>query len=224
MVKPPVHPLPAQKRSLLRKKQRLAKLFFVLIQALLFTSCQTSSEEAQNSTEPTSDRSSQTDTTVIDSTNTVSTMGDPLAGDTAKISALIDVKNWSMDDFIPNKKDRKSESLRRLIKNEKEAWSQVESPFVATYLGCDFGDYFHLNFEDGNGTIYDFGFGDNALDEYPLYDETDFEDNPKYLGKTFNVYWNWKIATFPCCDGEYDLVEAYLPGITKLELTGASKQ
>lgn len=80
------------------------------------------------------------------------------------------------------------------------------------------GDYFHLNFEDVNGKTYDFGFGDNNLGEFVLCNEPQFETNHKYLNRTFRIYWNWKITKFPCCDGDYEIVEAYIPSITKLEL------
>ena len=84
-------------------------------------------------------------------------------------------------------------------------------------MGCDVFDYFHLNFQDDKGTEYDFGFGNNQLGDYTLCNE-DITDNKKYLGKTFLLYWNWEISRFPCCEGEYNTVEAYLPSITKLEL------
>ncbi len=135
-----------------------------------------------------------------------------------KNEELISVLDWKIDDFIVKKKDRSSAALRAQIEYTKEQWKDVKSPFVATYKGCDFGDYFHLIFEDAKGNNYDFGFGENKYEPYKLFDETDFADNPKYLNKTFKIYWNWKITSFPCCEGEYELVEAYLPSITKLAL------
>lgn len=135
---------------------------------------------------------------------------------------LLSVDDWNLDDFIVNKEDRSSESLKRTIDYEREEWKGVKSPFIATYRGCDFGDYFHLTFEDAHGKIYDFGFGENNYGEYELFDNGDYTDNPAYLNKPFNVYWNWVVSSFPCCDGEYEMVEAYLPSITKLELIDAA--
>ena len=126
--------------------------------------------------------------------------------------------NNTIDDYIVKEKDRSSQSLRRMIEYTKEEWRQVQNPIIATYKGCDFGDYFHINFEDSKRNRYDFGWGNNHLGDYQLFDEVDYNDNPKYLGKIFQIKWNWKISKFPCCEGEYDMVEAYLPSITQLEL------
>jgi hypothetical protein len=135
-----------------------------------------------------------------------------------KTEELISVSDWKIDDFIVKKKDRSSAALRAQIEYTKEQWQHVKNPFTANYQGCDFGDYFHLTFQDTEGNYYDFGFGDNNYEPYQLFDDTDYADNPNYLNKTFKIYWNWKITTFPCCEGEYNSVEAYLPSITKLEL------
>lgn len=125
----------------------------------------------------------------------------------------------SVDDYLINEKDKSSKVVRRSIENEIEQWKNVTNPFIASYQGCDFGDYFHLNFKDVKNKHYDFGFGDNNYGEYSLFDSIHFNDNQKYIGKSFKIYWNWKLSSFPCCDGEYNLVKAYLPSITKLELT-----
>jgi len=124
----------------------------------------------------------------------------------------------SVDDYIINKKDKSNKALRSNIKYEIEQWKNVSNPFVASYQGCDFGDYFHLNFKDANSKNYDFGFGNNNYGEYSLFDTLSFKDNHKYLKHSFKIYWDWKPTSFPCCDGEYNLVKAYLPSITKLEL------
>ena len=91
------------------------------------------------------------------------------------------------------------------------------NPFVSTYLGNDFGDYHHIEFKDDKGKKYDFGSGNNNYGEIELFDK-ELDDNPKYIGKSFKIYWDWEISSFPCCSGEYDLVEAYLPSIKKIEL------
>lgn len=132
--------------------------------------------------------------------------------------ALLDVSNWKTEDFIVSKQYKTSAVVQSTVKYVIGQVKNVSSPFVATYKGCDVGDYFHLNFEDSKGKRYDFGYGNNHFGEYMLYDSIDITDNPKYLGKTFLIYWNWEVSSFPCCDGEYDLVEAYVPSITRLEL------
>lgn len=129
------------------------------------------------------------------------------------------VSDWSIDDFIITCSEYYKDELRLTIKYEKEDWDGVKNPFVATYEGNDFGDYHHIEFEDANEKRYDFGFGNNDYGDILLfYDDDQLSDNPKYLGKSFMVYWDWKASSFPCCSGDYELVEAYSPSITKLEL------
>lgn len=128
------------------------------------------------------------------------------------------IKNWSTADFIFSENYKSSASLRNLIEYTREEWKNVQSPFVAVYTGCYIGDYFHLNFEDAQGKSYDFGFGNNNYGDVLLFDTIAYESNRKYVGRTFRIHWSWKISKFPCCDGEYDNVEAYYPSITKLEL------
>lgn len=127
--------------------------------------------------------------------------------------------NGKSEDFILEC----DESLKHeVIKDEeynREQWRNVPNPFIAKYVGNDFGDYFHIMFEDETGKSYDFGFGNNNLNEIPLYfNDEQYNDNPKYLNKTFKVYWGWKVSTYPCCSGGYDAVKAYHPSILNLEL------
>ncbi len=98
----------------------------------------------------------------------------------------------------------------------QEEWKEVESPITAVYMGTEFGDYFHLIFDDGNRS-YDFGDGDNKLKRYKLYD-SDFEDNPTYLNRTFLIHWEWKKSNFLCCEGDMSLTTAEVPSILKLKL------
>jgi hypothetical protein len=163
------------------------------------------------------------DTSIVieKNTDTLSDLKDTLIHN--ETSEILSIENWKIEDFITTKKYKNSESVRRIIESRLDQWKNVKNPFVATYKGCDFGDYFHLNFVDANGISFDFGFAENNFGEYILYSGEQYVDNPKYLGKKFKVYWNWKIAGFPCCDGEYDLVEAYLPTIVKLELVEEKK-
>jgi len=185
-------------------------LHLVVLTSLFACNSSNNSDAMYNSIEE-----SDTIATETETSNSV----DSLINDTAqfKKSSFVDVSNWKPQDFILDKKDKSNQSLINLMMYKQDEWQQVKNPFVATYKGCDFGDYFHLNFEDENGTIYDFGFGANDLGEFELYDEIDFEDNKKYMNKKFVVHWNWVIATFPCCDGEYEQVQAYTPSIVLLE-------
>ena len=134
-------------------------------------------------------------------------------------NSIISLENWRIEDFIINKKDQNSSSIKRTMEAIRDEWESAPNPIIARFRGCDFGDYFHLNFEDAQGNIFDFGFGDNAFGQIELYNTENFEDNPNYLNKKFEIYWSWKITTFPCCDGEFDQVEAYIPSITNLVLT-----
>ena len=125
----------------------------------------------------------------------------------------------SIDDYIIKYPKGYEADLRANIKHKIEAWKSVDNPFVATYKGNEFGDYHHIEFEGSNGVIYDFGFGNNDYGNIELYfDDEQLTDNPKYLDKTFKIYWGWKISSFPCCSGEFLAAEAYLPSIVKLEL------
>jgi len=106
---------------------------------------------------------------------------------------------------------------RHILENDSLLWKMVPNPIVAKYTGTEWGDYFHIYFEDLNGTEYDFGFGDNNFGKYMLYDTETYMDNPAFLNQTFNLYWEWKLCTFPCCNGEYNPTKGYQPSIIKLE-------
>lgn len=166
----------------------------------------------------------QRDTLQPHLTDSIISMKDTVAGtrmDSAKYADSVfiqSIKNWSTADFIISEKYKSFASLRNLIEHTREEWKNVQSPFKAVYTGCDIGDYFHLNFEDAQGKSYDFGFGNNNYGDILLFDTVAYESNRKYVGRSFRIHWTWKISKFPCCDGEYDNVEAYYPSITKLEL------
>ncbi len=105
-----------------------------------------------------------------------------------------------------------------------EMWKDVPNPFIATYNGNMFGDYFHIEFEDSDGNYYDFGDGNNYFGDYPLYHGTEqYDENLSCLGKEFIVTWEWKMSEFPCCEGEYNLTRAKRPSITGLELSDKQK-
>lgn len=98
-------------------------------------------------------------------------------------------------------------------------WKDVPNPFVATYRGNEFGDYFHVIFEINDTLHYDFGFGDNQFDAHVLYENGgDYADNPDYLDKRFEVHWAWRISIFPCCSGAFERAVAYMPSIVGLKL------
>lgn len=123
------------------------------------------------------------------------------------------------DDYIKQYPANQKTELRRHIESLRTAWQYVPNPITATYHGNDFGDYHHILFKDANGVAYDFGQANNSYGKYKLHELSgQYEDNPEFLGKEFNVYWDWKIAEFFCCDGEYGKAKACLPSITKLEL------
>ncbi|MGB1248943.1 MAG: hypothetical protein ACPG4Z_08645 [Chitinophagales bacterium] len=100
-----------------------------------------------------------------------------------------------------------------------QQWKNVPTPLIATYRGNDFGDYFHIEFEDADGNFYDFGYGANNLKKVALYaDNEQFDDNPEYLNKTFLIFWDWRLTTFPCCEGAYNSYTLELPSIIRLQL------
>lgn len=196
-------------------------IYSFLFLAVIFISCRTSSDENNKKADliVANSHSNKAGAGSIDvHLNLKEENCDTLLKNKGGKNEVISVKGWTIDDFIINDKDKKSKAVRSTIEYKREEWENVKNPIVATFKGCDFGDYFHLNFEDANGKNYDFGFGNNNYGEYLLFDKTDYNDNPEYLGKTFKICWNWKITSFPCCDGDYEKVEAYLPSITKLEL------
>lgn len=110
------------------------------------------------------------------------------------------------------------ESVLAYLEYTIEEWSATPKTISAVYKGNDFGDYFHLTFEDMKGKDYDFGFSENNFGKYSLYSGEQYEDNLDYLNKNFEVTWDWKKATFPCCEGSYNEASAYLPTITNLKL------
>ncbi len=122
------------------------------------------------------------------------------------------------DYIVPYSANQKA-AVRSHIAWLRKQWQKVPNPISATYQGNDFGDYQHILFKDANKVVYDFGQAKNNYGQYKLHKLSgQYEDNPEFLGKKFNVYWEWKLTEFLCCDGEYDKARAYVPSITKLEL------
>lgn len=123
------------------------------------------------------------------------------------------------EEFILLYPGKQHAAFRQYIEELRKQWQKVSNPITATYQGNDFGDYFHILFKDVSGTTYDFGQAKNNYGPYKLFDNSgQYDDNPEYLGKKFKVYWDWQVADFYCCEGEYGKARAYLPTITKLEL------
>ena len=109
-----------------------------------------------------------------------------------------------------------NEALDRQIEAVKEQFKDVPNPAELYFQGFDFGDYPHIIFTDGKEGYYDFGDGNNSFGEYEagiMSDETS-----EYEGKKFKVYWDWKVSSFSCCEGNMGAVTAKVPSITKLEL------
>ena len=165
-----------------------------------------------------------TELPVSDTTATVETNLDEASIDTTiatpidttlveDITALLEEKAAALEQAMAE-----NESLQHYMNYLKEEWVNVPNPLVAKYMGNDFGDYFHIIFEDAEGMAYDFGDGDNDFGNTVLFEGEHYDDDPKYLGKMFSITWEWKWSKFACCEGEYNAVEAPVPSITKLEL------
>lgn len=213
--------------ALVKKRNTLISFLFVIV---FFAACKNSPEEKKKSTGSVTETNRPTATTPADTvTNPPSITEekkDTIVVNQSKKNEVLTVDGWKIDDFIVKDKDKSSEALRRTIAYTREEWQYIKNPLIATYRGCDFGDYFHLNFEDKKGKNHDFGWGNNDYGKYLLFSLPDYIDNPAYLGKSFRIYWAWKVSSFSCCDGEYHRVEAYTPSITRLEIikTNADKK
>jgi hypothetical protein len=133
--------------------------------------------------------------------------------------SFLNGRHLKTDDYIKQYPANQNAELRRHIEWLRKEWQNVPNPITATYQGNDFGDYHHIIFKAANGAKYDFGQATNNYGQYKLHELSgQYDDNPEFLGKKFNVYWDWKLSDFFCCDGEYGKAKAYLPSITKLEL------
>jgi hypothetical protein len=99
----------------------------------------------------------------------------------------------------------------------KERWTNVPTTTQAEFTGAEFGDYFHISFSLKDGNSLDFGDARNNFGEYALINENN-EGNTDYIGKQFNVTWEWKPSSFNCCEGNMDEMIANVPTITSLKL------
>lgn len=196
-------------------KTHLSLSFLLLLS--LFISCENNNEKnpiAFDSAKTHSD-SIHTDSVVLTNADTISDSA------TAKSNSesLMNQANLKTADFIKQYPGSQKTELRNLIEYLRTEWENVPNPFTATYEGNELGDYHHILFKDKSGKVYDFGQANNDFGAYKLFEQTgQYEDNPAYLHKEFNVYWDWKLSDFLCCDGEYGNAKAYLPAVTKLEL------
>ncbi len=109
-------------------------------------------------------------------------------------------------------------ALKHYLEYLEEEMQHISNPVKATYEGTDFGDYFHLTFMNSDGHYIDFADGNNNFGDYELYDPITFEEQKRYVGKTFEIHWEFKKSQFLCCDGEMEPVTAKTPSITSLKL------
>ena len=100
----------------------------------------------------------------------------------------------------------------------KQQWVAVPKTINATYIGAEFGDYFHLVFETQTEQILDFGDARNEYGEYNLILESNNQNND-YIGKNFEITWDWLPSSFYCCEGNMDNMIANIPTIIHLKLT-----
>ncbi|PLX25464.1 MAG: hypothetical protein C0599_00530 [Salinivirgaceae bacterium] len=125
----------------------------------------------------------------------------------------------SVKDFIKKYPEGSEIELIEFLQSKIEYWDWADNPLFVTYKGNRYEGYHHIEFENDNGEIYDFGYGDNDYGRIQLfYDDDQTTDNPMYIGQRFKIYWEWRMVEFPCCEGEYKEAKAYLPSIVKLEM------
>lgn len=162
----------------------------------------------------------KSDTNIIIETIPLDSISDIISNISDSLTAPKElIKKGKSKDFILQCNNQIKQEVISDINYYREKWSKVPNPLIAKYLGNDFGDYFHLLFEDINGENHDFGLGNNNLNEIQLYNNNEqLSDNVEYLNKKFKIFWNWKVSSYPCCSGGYDNVKAYHPSIIKLEL------
>lgn len=109
------------------------------------------------------------------------------------------------------------EILDDLIQSRIASFKDLPSPIFAQFDGVELDHHNHLNIYFGySQATLNFGNGDNDYSTYKLFDEA-FQTNPQLEGKVFKIYWEWRIASFPCCEGETLISKSYLPSILKLE-------
>lgn len=117
---------------------------------------------------------------------------------------------------------RKSERLYEVIQNKKaellkqkqDELYKTENILIAKFSYVEFGDFFHLIFEDVNGKEWDFGSGENNLGSFDFGEE---ESNPDLVGKNFKIKWKIKKVKSYDMTGE-NIIEIDAPSIINIEL------
>ncbi len=128
------------------------------------------------------------------------------------------VHSWDINQFIVECSQGYRNELIQDVQYIKSQWEHTKNPLVVSYQGSDIGDYLHIIFQDSKGNHYDFGSGNNNYSDVKLFKDTlDYIDNPTSINKRFKIYWDWKVSSFPCCSGAYEMVKAYQPSIIKIE-------
>jgi len=193
--------------------KKVAYLKICLI-ATFFVSCNTANDKKSEPTETVSEEHKNVEELPLENEVEVA------AEKEQSLRSAIDT--LTLDELIIGCPENYLDELKQDIIYQKEEWKGVSNPLEVVYKGNDIGDYQHILFEDTNGKSYDFGFGANDWGGIELFD-SEYNDDPHYLGKSFRVFWEWKIASFPCCSGEYEMVKAYLPSIVKIELISTTE-
>lgn len=186
---------------------------FFLLSVIILQSCSNSSNKAdESSSVPAKAAVSEADKASSNSPK----------DDEESVKKRLNIKSsgeWNIDDFTSEVKGNEyfKGTVKNKIKDEMIHWKGVENPIVADFDGVIFGDYFYIYFKGENGKKYTFSSGDHDFGQYTLYDENQ-NSNPKYVGKKFKIYWDWRKSSFPCCQGGYKKTVAHQPTILKLEL------
>lgn len=152
-------------------------------------------------------------------------MNPPLIADTiTKQEPLLTIQEDTVktatieEDLIELSDLNNNPALANYVDYIDQVMKNISNPVRVKYVGCDFGDYFHLSFTGPDDLYLDFGDGNNDFGDYELYDPLTFEDDPAYLDKTFDLHWEYKASSFYCCEGAMEDVTAIIPSIVKLEL------
>ena len=177
------------------------KLFVItaILVAMLFTGCNKKVEGEENTAvteETTEETKVKTETVSMDS---------------EKPEATIDEKSEGAEEVTTD-----NPALQSYLETQKKEWEGIVNPMTVTFKEFVLGDYPHIIFADAEGKEFDFGDGNNAYGEFSPADFQDEES--QYLGKKFNITWEWKESEFNCCEGAMDLVKAKVPSIAKIEL------
>ncbi len=174
----------------------MTKLYFNVLAALFcglsFLSC---NQSGVNNTEEVESEITTSDTTLA--TEDV---------DTDNLLALTAAENYKNDP-----------RTKAYVDDLKETWKDTPKALTATFVRVEFGDYFHLVFEDSKNNGLDFGNANNTLDPYNLILESN-EANSKFINKKFKLTWDWLPSSFNCCEGNMDEMIANIPTITSLQL------